>query len=89
MLMRAMMDRCGRFSSRRVVVATGNHFFLDAAAGALLAVSTWAVVTRTGAWLTVRRATRPWSMAEQFLLTDDQGPAEGPDLPRPSTSPGS
>jgi hypothetical protein len=29
-----------------VVVATGNHFFLDAAAGTLLAGLTWAVVSR-------------------------------------------
>jgi membrane-associated phospholipid phosphatase len=29
-----------------VVVATGNHFFLDAVAGALLACLTWAVVSR-------------------------------------------
>ncbi len=29
-----------------VVVATGNHFFLDAAAGTLLACLTWAVVSR-------------------------------------------
>jgi hypothetical protein len=29
-----------------VVVATGNHFFLDAAAGTLLACATWAVVAR-------------------------------------------
>jgi PAP2 superfamily len=70
-----------------VVVATGNHFFLDAFAGALLACATWVAVTRIGAWLTVRRATRPQSMAEQFMLTDYQGPAQGPDLP--STSPGS
>jgi hypothetical protein len=31
-----------------VVVATGNHFFLDAAAGALLACLTWAAVSRVG-----------------------------------------
>jgi membrane-associated phospholipid phosphatase len=41
-----------------VVVATGNHFFLDVIAGALLAFATWVVVTRTGAWLTVQLATR-------------------------------
>jgi membrane-associated phospholipid phosphatase len=41
-----------------VVVATGNHFFLDVVAGALLACVTWIVVTRAGAWLTVRIATR-------------------------------
>jgi PAP2 superfamily len=41
-----------------VVVATGNHFFLDALAGALLAVITWVAVTRIGTWLTVRRGTR-------------------------------
>jgi PAP2 superfamily len=29
-----------------VVVATGNHFFLDAVAGTLLACLTWAVVSR-------------------------------------------
>jgi len=72
-----------------VVVATGNHFFLDAAAGALLACATWVAVTRAGAWLTVRRATRPQSMAEQFMLGDDQGPAAGPGRPRPTASPGS
>ena len=41
-----------------VVVATGNHFFLDALAGALLAVIAWVAVTRIGTWLTVRRGTR-------------------------------
>jgi hypothetical protein len=29
-----------------VVVATGNHFFLDALAGTLLAGPTWAVISR-------------------------------------------
>ena len=41
-----------------VVVATGNHYFLDALAGTLLAVAAWVAVTRIGAWLTVRRDTR-------------------------------
>jgi membrane-associated phospholipid phosphatase len=41
-----------------VVVATGNHFFLDVIAGALLACVTWAAVTWVGAWLSVRLATR-------------------------------
>src|ERR1700722_10156665 len=41
-----------------VVVATGNHFFLDALAGALLAVIAWVAVTRIGTWLSVRRGTR-------------------------------
>jgi membrane-associated phospholipid phosphatase len=41
-----------------VVVSTGNHFFLDVIAGALLAVVTWAAVNWIGAWLTVRIATR-------------------------------
>jgi membrane-associated phospholipid phosphatase len=41
-----------------VVVATGNHFFLDVLAGALLACATWVIVTRAGAWLTVQIATR-------------------------------
>jgi len=40
-----------------VVVATGNHYFLDVIAGALLACVTWVAVTRAGAWLTVRIAT--------------------------------
>jgi hypothetical protein len=40
------------------VVATGNHYFLDAVAGALLACATWGVVTRAGAWLTVQAAAR-------------------------------
>jgi hypothetical protein len=29
-----------------VVVATGNHFFLDALAGTLLAVLSWVVISR-------------------------------------------
>ncbi|HEX3751285.1 MAG TPA: phosphatase PAP2 family protein [Streptosporangiaceae bacterium] len=41
-----------------VVVATGNHFFLDAVAGTALAVGTWVAVTRIGAWASVRRGTR-------------------------------
>jgi hypothetical protein len=41
-----------------VVVATGNHFFLDAIAGALLACAAWIGTTRAGAWLTVQVATR-------------------------------
>jgi hypothetical protein len=41
-----------------VVVATGNHFFLDAAAGALLATLTWVLVNRASAWLTVQLALR-------------------------------
>jgi membrane-associated phospholipid phosphatase len=41
-----------------VVVATGNHYFLDVIAGALLTGVTWAAVTRIGPWLTVRAATR-------------------------------
>jgi hypothetical protein len=41
-----------------VVVATGNHFFLDTIAGALLACATWGAVTWAGAWLTVHAATR-------------------------------
>ena len=39
-----------------VVVATGNHFFLDAAAGALLACLSWVAVTRATAWLSARAA---------------------------------
>lgn len=41
-----------------VVVSTGNHYVLDVIAGALLAIVTWVAVTRAGAWLTVRLATR-------------------------------
>jgi membrane-associated phospholipid phosphatase len=40
-----------------VVVATGNHYFLDVIAGTLLSCLTWAVVTRIGVWLAVRNAT--------------------------------
>ncbi|HEX4831880.1 MAG TPA: phosphatase PAP2 family protein [Trebonia sp.] len=46
------------FMTTLVVVATGNHYFLDAIAGTLLAWATWAAVTRAGAWLTVAAATR-------------------------------
>ncbi|HEX3963964.1 MAG TPA: phosphatase PAP2 family protein [Trebonia sp.] len=41
-----------------VVVSTGNHFFLDVIAGALLAFATWVAMTCIGAWLTVAIATR-------------------------------
>jgi len=41
-----------------VVVATGNHFFLDAIAGALLAGASLAAVTWAQARLTIRAATR-------------------------------
>ena len=41
-----------------VVVSTGNHFFLDVIAGALLAIAAWVAVTRIGSWLAVRVATR-------------------------------
>jgi hypothetical protein len=40
-----------------VVVATGNHYFLDAVAGTALACGTWVVTTRAGAWLSVEAAT--------------------------------
>jgi hypothetical protein len=50
-----------------VVVATGNHFFLDAAAGALLACTTWAAVTRVGPWFSARAATRGGPGAEARL----------------------
>jgi membrane-associated phospholipid phosphatase len=40
-----------------VVVATGNHYFLDVIAGTLLACVTWVAVTRIGAWLAVQTAT--------------------------------
>ena len=39
-----------------VVVATGNHYFLDTVAGAVLAGLTWVVVNRVSAWLTVQLA---------------------------------
>jgi membrane-associated phospholipid phosphatase len=47
-----------------VVVATGNHYFLDAVAGALLSVVSWIAVTRIGAWLSVRRGTRALARQE-------------------------
>jgi PAP2 superfamily len=34
-----------------VVVATGNHFFLDAAAGTVLALAAWVAVTRLPRWV--------------------------------------
>ena len=57
-----------------VVIATGNHFFLDAIAGALLACATWVGTTRVTAWLTVRavtrrRARRPVSVRENRVTT--------------------
>ena len=63
-----------------VVVATGNHFFLDVIAGALLACVTWAAVTRAGARLTVWAATR-----RAGLGRDQAGPVE---LPSRGRSPG-
>ena len=50
-----------------VVVSTGNHYFLDVFAGALLTFVTWTVVTRAGAWLTVRIATRRVLEGRDFL----------------------
>jgi PAP2 superfamily len=38
-----------------VVVATGNHYFLDVAAGALLTGVAWVAVTRLGSWAAVQR----------------------------------
>ena len=58
-----------------VVVATGNHYFFDVIAGALLACVTWAVVTRVGAWLTVQAATRRADLGQH-----PPGPAELPGL---------
>jgi PAP2 superfamily len=58
-----------------VVVATGNHFFLDAIAGALLACATWVAVTRIGSWLTVATATRRLHRTPGLLLPADVQPA--------------
>ena len=58
-----------------VVVATGNHFFLDAVAGALLACTTWVAVTRIGSWVTVRAATRGLRRASGLILPADGQPA--------------
>ena len=67
-----------------VVVSTGNHFFLDVIAGALLALVTWAAVNWIGARLTVRIATRRADRPATALATDggpgsaaDGLPAEG------------
>src|SRR6201996_5270287 len=51
-----------------VVVATGNHYFLDVIAGALLSLLTWVAVTRAGAWLTVRAATRRVRRGADLLM---------------------
>lgn len=61
-----------------VVVATGNHYFLDVIAGALLACVTWAAVTRIGPWLAVRAATRRADPRRH-----PPGPAELPARGRP------
>jgi Na+-transporting NADH:ubiquinone oxidoreductase subunit NqrB len=42
-----------------VVVATGNHYFLDAAAGTLLACLVWAVVSRAAAWTGGQQGSHP------------------------------
>ena len=41
-----------------VVVATGNHYFLDVAAGALLTGMAWVAVTRLGGWAAALRRHR-------------------------------
>jgi membrane-associated phospholipid phosphatase len=63
-----------------VVVATGNHYFLDVIAGMLLACVTWAAVTRIGAWLTVQTAIRRAGLGPR--------PAGPPRLGRPGRSSG-
>ena len=60
-----------------VVIATGNHFFLDAVAGALLACATWVAVTRIGSWLTVRAATGGLRRTSGLILPADGQPAHG------------
>jgi membrane-associated phospholipid phosphatase len=42
-----------------VVVATGNHYFLDAAAGTLVACLVWAVVSQAAAWTGGQRGPHP------------------------------
>jgi membrane-associated phospholipid phosphatase len=51
-----------------VVVTTGNHYFLDVVAGALLSLLTWVAVTRAGARLTVQIATRRVHRGEVLLM---------------------
>jgi membrane-associated phospholipid phosphatase len=61
-----------------VVVSTGNHFFLDVIAGALLAFVTWVCVTRTGTWLTVRIATgRSRRQPGRWRPVDARQPLDG------------
>ena len=67
-----------------VVVATGNHFFLDVFAGALLAFLTWVAVTRGGAWMTVRLATRRPATP---LQEAPRAPLPLPRRPEPHPSP--
>jgi membrane-associated phospholipid phosphatase len=62
-----------------VVVATGNHYFLDVIAGALLSCVTWTAVIRIGPWLSVRAATRRADPERH-----PPGPAELPARGRPS-----
>ena len=67
-----------------VVVVTGNHYFLDAIAGAALAVVTWIAVTRIGAWWSVRRAFRRGTVPREhgpcrFSAGAGGGSSPGPD----------
>jgi hypothetical protein len=62
-----------------VVVATGNHFFLDAIAGTALACGSWAVTTRASARLTVEVAT--------WRARHGRGPSTPPVAERPAAAP--
>ena len=66
-----------------VVVATGNHYFLDAAAGALLACLVWAVVSRPG--LAVSRTASRRSAQRRRSGTRGRGRGERGVRPWPGT----
>ena len=72
-----------------VVVATGNHFFLDAGAGTALAVVTWVAVTRIGAWASVRRGTRALARHHRGCQRSAglAGPCPGPEDRGPARCP--
>ena len=64
-----------------VVVATGNHFFLDAIAGAVLACGSWVLATRARARLTVElatwRARHGWRPSQPAIAELPAGSGQG------------
>jgi hypothetical protein len=63
-----------------VVVATGNHFFLDTIAGALLAGAAWAGLTQTRRRIAART---PTNAAPLTTTSSPPGARSRPAVPRP------